>query len=375
VPAPATLAAAPIALLASRRQRWHLLGMPPPDTAPVDLRSDTVTQPTPAMREVMNAAPLGDDVLEGDPTVRELEAKVAALLGKDEALLVPSGTMANLLALRAQTSHGDEMICDHECHIVYYETGGYAAIAGLSVRYTRGERGLFTADDFEPLIRQWDDPHFPTPKLLTIENTHNRGGGIPWPVDQFAHVAERAHGRGLRVHIDGARLWNACAAMNCQPSDYAKHADTVSVCFSKGLGCPVGSALVGDSATIKRARHLRKQLGGSMRQAGFLAAAAIHALDHHRERMTDDHARAQKLCDLIADAPGIIIDRERVQTNMVYFDIDPSLGTAGDFCEKVKNEVLMLDEGRQIVRAVVHLHIDDAAIERVGAAISAAASA
>ncbi len=347
--------------------------MPPPETAPVDLRSDTVTQPTPAMREAMAAAPLGDDVLEGDPTVRELEAKVADLLGKDEALFVPSGTMANLLALRAQTSHGDEMICDRECHIVYYETGGYAAVAGLSVRYTHGERGLFSADDFEPLIRQWDDPHFPRPRLLAIENTHNRGGGIPWPVDQLAHVAERAHERGLRVHMDGARLWNACAAMRCQPSEYAKHADTVSVCFSKGLGCPVGSAVMGDSATIKRARHLRKQLGGAMRQSGMLAAAAIHALDHHRDRLTDDHARAQQLCDLIAEAPGITVDRERVQTNMVYFGVDPGLGTAAEFCEKVKGDVLMLDEGPQSVRAVVHLHIDDEAIERAGAAIRSAA--
>ena len=340
---------------------------------PVDLRSDTTTQPTPEMREAMAAAPLGDDVLEGDPTVRELEAKVAALLGKDEALFVPSGTMANLLALRSQTSHGDEMICDHECHIVYYETGGYAAIAGLSVRYTRGHRGLFSAEDFEPLVRLWDDPHFPRPKLLAIENTHNRGGGIPWPVDQLAHVAERAHERGLRVHIDGARLWNACAAVGCEPSEFAKHADTVSVCFSKGLGCPVGSALVGDTPTIKKARHLRKQLGGAMRQAGGLAAAAIYALDHHRERMIKDHTRARKLCDLIADARGIAVDRERVQTNMVYFDVDPSLGTAGEFCERVKDDVLMLDEGPQSVRAVVHLHIDDAAIERAGAAIRSAA--
>lgn len=344
-------------------------------TTPVDLRSDTVTQPTPAMREAMAAAPLGDDVLEGDPSVRELESKVAALLGKDEALFVPSGTMANLLALRAQTSHGDEMICDNECHIVYYETGGYAAVAGLSVRYTRGKRGLFTAEEFEPLVRQWDDPHFPRPRLLAVENTHNRGGGIPWPVDQLAHVVSRAHERGLRVHMDGARLWNACTATGTSPADYARHTDSVSVCFSKGLGCPVGSALVADAQTIKQARHLRKQFGGAMRQSGMLAAAAIYALDHHRARLAEDHARAHKLCNLIAHTPGITVDRERVQTNMVYFTIDAALGTAAEFCKRVKHEVLMLDEGPQSVRAVVHLHINDTAIERAGAAISDAASA
>ncbi|MEM9167849.1 MAG: GntG family PLP-dependent aldolase [Planctomycetota bacterium] len=341
---------------------------------PVDLRSDTVTRPTPAMREAMASAALGDDVLEGDPTVGSLEEKVAGLLGKEAALFVPSGTMANLLALRSQTSHGDEMICDHESHIVYYETGGYAAVAGLSVRYTRGKNGLLTADDFEPLVRLWDDPHFPRPRLLAIENTHNRGGGIPWPVGQLAHVAERAHARGLRVHIDGARLWNACIAESVEPSAYAEHADTVSVCFSKGLGCPVGSALVGDSDTIGRARHLRKMLGGAMRQSGMLAAAAMYALDHHRARLFEDHARARRLTELIDGSAGLTVDHERVRTNMVYFDVDPSLGSAGDFCDRAKGDVLMLDEGPQTVRAVVHLHIDDDAIQRAGAAIRRAAS-
>ena len=230
---------------------------------PVDFRSDTVTQPTPAMREAMLAAPLGDDVLEGDPSVRALEAKVADLLGKEAAIFVPSGTMANLLAVKCQTNMGEEVICDQECHIYYYEAAGYAAFCGVSPRFTRGARGLFTAAELEALIRPVDD-HFPKTTLVAVENTHNRGGGIPWPIEQLAEVYCEAKRLGLHLHMDGARLWNACAAEGVDPVDYAEFADTISVCFSKGLGCPVGSALVGDAEAIGRARRMRKVVGGSM---------------------------------------------------------------------------------------------------------------
>lgn len=339
---------------------------------PIDLRSDTVTQPTPAMREAMLAAPLGDDVLEGDPTVRALETKVAELLGKEAALFVPSGTMANLLAIKCQTNLGDEVICDQECHIYYYEAAGYAAFCGVSPRFTRGARGLFTAEELEALIRPVDD-HFPKTTLVAVENTHNRGGGIPWPLEQLAEVYGEAKRLGLRLHMDGARLWNACVAEGVDPIDYAEFADTISVCFSKGLGCPVGSALVGDAEAIGRARRMRKVVGGSMRQAGLLAGAASYALDHHRERIADDHARVRRLAERLAEVPGLTVDMGRVQTNMVYFDVDPKLGTAWDFCAKLGGKVRMLDESRQTVRAVTHLHITDDDIERAAGAIAEAA--
>jgi len=335
----------------------------------IDFRSDTVTQPTPAMREAMQAAPLGDDVLEGDPSVRALEAKVADLLGKEAALFVPSGTMANLLALKCQTQPGDEVICDQECHIYYYEAGGYASFCGVSLRFTRGKHGLFSAEDLERLIRP-DDEHFPRTSLVAVENTHNRGGGVPWPIEQLAEVYCEARRLGLRLHMDGARLWNACVAEGVEPADYAEFADTISVCFSKGLGCPAGSALVGDEASIAKARRLRKVVGGSMRQAGLLAGAASYALDHHRTRMADDHARARKLAGRLAEVMGLGVDMSRVRTNMVYFDIDPKLGTAQEICDKLDHKVRMLAESRQTIRAVTHLHITDEDIERAADAIA-----
>lgn len=339
---------------------------------PIDLRSDTVTQPTSAMREAMAAAPLGDDVLEGDPSVRALESRVADLLGKDAALFVPSGTMANLLAVRSQTQPGEEIICDENCHIYYYEAAGFAAVGGCSLRFTRGERGQFTADDVARLVRT-DDEHFPRTSLVAVENTHNRGGGSVWPIEQLADVYCESKTRGLRVHMDGARLWNACARVELAPADFAEFADTVSVCFSKGLGCPFGSALAGDEETVGRARRLRKVIGGAMRQAGLLAAAASYALDHNRQRLQDDHTRARALASKIAEIPGLTLDADRVQTNMLYFTVDPSLGTAREFCEKLDDRVRMLDEGPQSVRAVVHLHITDDDIVKAADEIAAAA--
>lgn len=335
---------------------------------PIDLRSDTVTQPTPAMHEAMARAPLGDDVLEGDPSVRALEQKVADLLGKEAALFVPSGTMANLLALGCQTRPGDEVICDHECHIYYYEGGGYASICGLSLRFTQGPRGLFTADELERLTRP-DDQHFARTSLVAIENTHNRGGGTPWSIEQLAEVYSEAQRLGLRLHMDGARLWNACAAEQVDPADFAEFADTISVCFSKGLGCPVGSALVGDAQAIARARRMRKVVGGAMRQAGQLAAAADFALDHHRGRLADDHARATRLAQRLIGTPGLTVDLSRVRTNMLYFGVDPALGTAESLCQRLDGKVRMLAESPQSVRAVTHLHITDADIDRAADAI------
>ena len=343
------------------------------DMKPIDFRSDTVTQPTAAMRKAMDAAPLGDDVLEGDPSVRALESKVAQLLGMEAALFVPSGTMSNLLAVKAQTQPGEEIVCDENCHIYYYEAAGFAAFSGCSLRFTRGEQGLFTADDVTKLVRA-DNEHFPRTSLVTVENTHNRGGGVVWPIEQLAEVYCESNGLGLRVHMDGARLWNACAASELEPADFAEFADTVSVCFSKGLGCPVGSALVGDSLTIAKARRFRKLVGGSMRQAGMLAAAASYALDHNLERIADDHRRAKQLAGAIADVPGITVDSSRIETNMVYFGVGSTLGTAAEFCAKLDDRVRMLAESPQGVRAVMHLHISDDDVQEAAASIIDAAT-
>lgn len=325
----------------------------------IDLRSDTVTRPTPAMRDAMARAPLGDDVIGDDPSVIELQQRVAAMLGTEAALFVPSGTMANLLALKSQTDPGDEVILHRESHVYYYETAGFAAIAGLSLRFVDSPDGVFAPEAIDPLVRPGDD-HFPRTRLVEIENTHNRAGGVAWSVEQVARVSERARALGLRVHMDGARLWNACVARDVSPREYARHADTVSVCFSKGLGCPVGSALCGSRATIARAHRIRKMLGGGMRQSGVLAGAALYALDHHINRLAEDHANARLLGERLAGVAGISVNLASVQTNMVYFDVR---GDAADLCRRLATRgVLMFDTGPARIRAVCHLDVSRAQI-------------
>lgn len=342
----------------------------------VDLRSDTVTKPTPAMRRAMAEAEVGDDVNEGDPAVRRLESRVAELLGKAAAIFVPSGTMANLLAIRSQTQPGDEIIADPDSHFHYYETGGYAAICGCTARFTRSERGIFEPGEVDRLCRPISD-HFAHTRLVVVENTHNRGGGVPWPLEQSRDVARRAHALGLRAHMDGARLWNACIAQNVSEQDYALAFDTISVCFSKGLGAPVGSALVGDARTIERARHLRKMVGGGMRQSGIIAAGALHALEHHRARLHEDHAAARRFAEIIGQSPAIRVDMDRVRTNMVYFDLDERAGMTGaEFCTLMEGRgVRMFDEGPRTVRAVCHLDVSREQVERAAGLIAASASA
>ncbi|MFM9995193.1 MAG: threonine aldolase family protein [Phycisphaerales bacterium] len=334
----------------------------------IDLRSDTVTRPTAAMRRAIAEAEVGDDVLGDDPTVIRLQDRIAQIMGKEAACFVPTGTMANQASIRAQTEPGDEVIAHADSHIINYETGAPAALSGVMVRTASGDRGLFDADQVEALARP-DSIHFPHSKLVVVENTQNRGGGAIWPLEQAARVAKKAHDLGLRAHLDGARLWNACAATGLDPVDYARHFDTVSCCFSKGLGAPAGSAVCGDQPTIARVHRFRKMFGGTMRQSGILAAAALHALDHHRERLSEDHANAARLGDLAGNVRGITIPF-RVETNMVFLDIDRGWGTGAEFCTRLKGEgVLMLPTAPQRVRAVCHLDVTRPMIDTAGAAI------
>ncbi len=315
----------------------------------------------------MAEAEVGDDVLGDDPTVIRLQERVAQIMGKEAACFVPSGSMANQTAIRAQCEPGDEVIAHSDSHIINYETGAPAALSGVMIRTTSGERGLYDADQVESFVRP-DSVHFPHSKLVVVENTQNRGGGAVWPLEQANRVAETAHRLGLRAHLDGARIWNACAKTGHKPADYARHFDTVSCCFSKGLGAPAGSAVSGDKTTIARVFRFRKMFGGAMRQSGILAAAALYALENHRERLEEDHENASRLAAGIAGLSGLSIPMA-VETNMVFVDVDKCFGTAVAACEKLRAAgVLALPTAPQRVRMVCHLDVTKAGIERAIAA-------
>lgn len=335
---------------------------------PIDLRSDTVTRPTPAMLKAMTQAPLGDDVLGDDPTVIRLQERVAEIMGKQTACFVPTGTMANQTAIRAQTEPGDEVICHADGHIIHYETGSPAALSGVMIRPLTGERGQFSAAQVEDAIRA-ESIHAPRSRLLIVENTNNRGGGSVWALDHVREVTERARAHRLRCHLDGARLWNACVASGHTPAAYAQHFDTVSCCFSKGLGAPVGSVVAGDAKTIARVHRFRKMFGGTMRQSGVLAAACLYALDHHRERLAEDHVNAAHLAEGLAQIPGIALEPSQasrgVETNMVFFDLAPGLSMdAAALSGQLKSEgVLMLASAPRRLRCVCHLDVTRAQID------------
>ncbi len=333
----------------------------------IDLRSDTVTQPTPEMRQAMAEAEVGDDVLGDDPTVAALEQRTADILGKPAAMYVPSGTMANQVAIRTHTEPGDEILMDANAHSYFYEGGGPAALSGVTCRLLPGVRGIFSADDVRSALRP-ENVHFPRTKLLCVENTHNRGGGSIWPVDRLAEVVAAARKADLKTHLDGARLWNATAASGVTEREYAGYFDSISVCFSKGLGAPVGSVLAGSEAFIDRARRFRKMFGGGMRQAGIIAAGALYALEHHRARLTEDHANAKRLAEGIAAMPKATIDLEAVETNMVYFDV-PAL-PATDLADRLGAAgVWVLPTGPHTIRAVTNLEVSAENIERAIEAI------
>ena len=330
---------------------------------PIDLRSDTVTQPTPAMREAIATAEVGDDVLGDDPTVQQLERFVAALLGKEAAVFMPSGTMTNQIALRAHTEPGDEVILESQAHIYYYEGGGPAALSGVMCRLIKGERGIFTATDLEQVLRP-TDVHFPKTKLVCLENTHNRGGGSIYPLREIKAIAQVCQRNSLKLHLDGARLWNACVTTKVSEADYVKSFDSVSVCFSKGLGAPIGSALAGSQAFIERARRFRKMFGGGMRQAGMMAAGALYALKHHRARLEDDHLNAQTLAQGLQSIPGIVIDPKTVQTNIVLFQTR-SL-PAQVLVERLRLKGVYVNAvGPNSIRAVTNLMVSEKQIQQV----------
>ncbi len=321
----------------------------------VDLRSDTVTKPTAEMREAMAQAEVGDDVFGDDPTVKELEAETASLLGKEAALFTPSGTMANQLALRSQTEPGDEILVDANAHIYYYEGGAPAALSGVMCRCLEGQRGIFTATDVEGALRPVD-PHFARTRLVCVENTHNRGGGKIWSTKQIGEVASAARKHNLQLHLDGARLWNASVATGVPEREYAAPFDTVSVCFSKGLGAPVGSALAGSKPTIERARRFRKMLGGGMRQVGIIAAGARFALRHHRARLAEDHANARLLASGLGQIKGLEANPAEVETNMVRFRVLAM--PVEQLVQQLRARgVLVLAVGCDTIRAVTNLMV------------------
>jgi threonine aldolase len=341
----------------------------------VDLRSDTVTRPGPGMREAIARAEVGDDVIDVDPTVDRLQRALAGLLGKETAIFMPSGTMTNQVALRVHCRPGDEFLCEAGAHIYNYEQGAFAQLSGLVARTVEGDSGLLRLEQLEPLIRP-DDEHLVRTRLVCLENTHNRGGGRVLPYEDVVEICSWARRNGLRTHLDGARLFNAVVATRIPAEKWAAEFDTVSVCFSKGLGAPVGSALAGSREAIAAARRHRKLFGGGMRQAGILAAAALYALEHNRERLADDHDNAQHLARAIREAPGLELRPGQVDSNIVIFDVDPSLGAAHEFVAALQGEgVLMLPIGPRQVRAVTHLDVDRAATERAAEVIDRVATA
>jgi threonine aldolase len=293
----------------------------------VDLRSDTVTLPTEEMLEAMRNAPLGDDVYGEDPTVNRLEELTAKKMGKDAALLTTSGTQANLVSAMSQTTRGDEVILEAEAHMYYYEVGAFSALGGLVARLVKGHMGVMSPEDIEEVLRP-PNIHFPPTSLICIENTHNRAGGTIWSPTDIKRVYDLAKAHGLRVHMDGARVFNAAVGLSLDVREFTRHIDTLMFCLSKGLSAPIGSMVVGEQGFIDRARRYRKMLGGGMRQAGIIAAAGIIAIEKMVDRLRDDHANAKMLATGLAKIPGITVDIARVQTNIVIYDVT-GLGVDG----------------------------------------------
>ncbi len=321
----------------------------------INLISDTVTRPTSGMLEAMMAAQVGDDVFKADPTVNALEEKVAKMFGMEAALFFPSGTMANQTAIKLHTQPGEQLICDKYAHVYNYEGGGVSFNSGVSCRLIDGHRGMMTAEQVEVAINPPDFYHSPLTSLVCIENTTNKGGGACWDFEELKKTKKVCDDHNLAYHLDGARLWNALVAKKESPKQYGELFDTISVCLSKGLGCPVGSVLVGDQDLIHKALRVRKVLGGGMRQIGYLAAAGIYALDNHMERLADDHKKAKEIGETLNNLP-FIKKVEPIETNIIIFEIDEQYLSGEKFVQKLKeNNIHIIGMGQGKLRIVTHM--------------------
>lgn len=323
----------------------------------IDLRSDTVTKPSKGMREAMANAEVGDDVYGEDPTVNELQRRCAEITGKEAALYVPSGCMANQLAIKSQTNPGDEVIVEAESHILNYETSAPAFISGVQVLPVQGINGVMTAANIKKYIRP-KAYYFPKTALICLENTHNRAGGTIYPIDTIKEIRSLALAEGIRMHMDGARIFNASVETNIPVKEYASYSDTISFCFSKGLGAPVGSILCSDKETIARAHKVRKIIGGGMRQAGVLAAAALYALDNNVNRLKEDNAKAKYLALELSNMKDITIDVSTIHTNIIIFRLNRSESEINRFKDVLKAKGILISDGSYgSLRAVCHLDV------------------
>ncbi len=335
----------------------------------IDLRSDTITRPSEAMREAMARAEVGDDVFGEDPTVNRLQERVAEILGKEAALYVPSGTMGNQICVKVHTRPGDEVIAERGSHVFNYETGGAAFLSGVQLHILDGVRGVITAEQIRRVIRP-RVYYMPVTSLICLENTHNRAGGTILPLDVIRGVRALASAYGIRMHLDGARLWNASVATGIPPAVYAAEFDSVSVCFSKGLGAPVGSAVAGSRDLIAEARRYRKIYGGGMRQAGVLAAACLYSLDHNIERLAEDHEKASVLARALAEIPGLSVDLDAVHSNILIAGVEGLGRSADEVLTLLRARGVLLTPGNwQSVRAVTHLDVTMAQVRDAAARI------
>ena len=332
----------------------------------IDIRSDTVTQPTEGMRKAMLEADVGDDVLGDDPTVIKLQNKAAELLGKESALYVPSGTMSNIVATRTHTSPGDEIVTEAHSHIYRYEGGAFAALSGCSVALVDGKNGLMTSEQVSSSIRKAEGSlsHYPNGSLVCVENTAQGGGGSVYSQEAIDDICKVAKEKDCKLHMDGARLFNASVASNTDPARMVRDFDSISICLSKGLGAPIGSVLVGSKEDLAQAHRWRKMFGGGMRQAGMMAAAGIYALENNIDRLREDHRRARKFAEALVEMPNFSVNLDTVQSNIVYIGVGK--GRSKQMIEKLaKQDIDILDTDDSTIRAVFHLHIGDEDLEKI----------